>query len=144
MTVFFSPTTGAFYDDGFWDAPMPQDATEVSPERHGELLEAVSVGKLVQAGADGLPVAVEAPAPPIESLAALARRRRDREIESLRWLRERHRDEGAIGLTTTLTAEDFRLVLDHIQDLRDLPDQPGFPETIDWPVLPPELLASAA
>nr|WP_316629665.1 phage tail assembly chaperone [uncultured Brevundimonas sp.] len=144
MTIYFSPSTGAFYDDDFWDTPLPDDVAEVSAEEHAVLLEAASTGKIIQAGPDGLPVAVDQPKPPPETQAALARRRRDREIEALRWLRERHRDEVALGLTTTLTAEDFRLVLDHIQDLRDVPDQSGFPETIDWPVLAPELLASAA
>lgn len=143
MTVFFSASTGAFYDDAFWVAPLPDDASEVSAEDHAALLEAASTGKIIQAGPDGAPVAVDAPAPPTETLAAAARRRRDLEVDRLRWLVERHRDEIALGLTTTLTSEDFMLVLEHIQALRDLPDQSGFPVEIDWPVLPPELLPAA-
>jgi len=144
MTLFFSPSTGAFYDDGFWDAPLPDDVSEVSAEDHAALMEAASRGQVIQAGPDGAPVAVDAPAPPVETLAVMARRRRDGEIERLRWLVERHRDEITLGVTTTLTAEDFILVLQHIQLLRDLPDQAGFPDQIEWPVLAPELLATAA
>ncbi|PZU74150.1 MAG: phage tail protein [Brevundimonas sp.] len=144
MTIFFSPTTGAFYDDAFWEAPLPDDAVEISAEDHAALLEAASTGKVIQAGPDGAPVAVDAPTPPIVTLAALARRRRDLEVDRLRWLIERHRDEIALGLTTTLTPEDFTLVLQHLQALRDVPEQPGFPEQIDWPELPPELLPAAA
>lgn len=143
MTIFYSPSTGAFYDDTFWDAPMPDDAGEVTPERHAELLEATTRGQVIQAGLDGAPVALDAPAPPAEAVAIVVRRRRDAEIARLRWFVERHRDEITLGVTTTLTPEDFALVLQHIQLLRDLPDQAGFPTDVEWPTLAPELFAAA-
>jgi len=143
MTVFYSPSTGAFYDDGFWDAPFPDDVAEVTPERHAELLAATTTGQIIQAGPDGAPVALDAPAPPAEALAIVVRRRRDAEIARLRWFVERHRDEITLGVTTTLTPEDFSLVLQHIQLLRDLPDQTGFPADVEWPTLAPELFAAA-
>ncbi len=142
MTLFFSAATGAFYDDGLWTADLPADVVEVAPEDHAALMAAVSTGKIIQAGPAGAPVAVDPPAPSLETLAAWARRRRDAEIAALRYLVERHRDELALGLTTTLTAEDFLLVLQHIQALRDVPEQSGFPSDVDWPVLPPELIAA--
>lgn len=143
MTLFFSGATGAFYDDGLWSADLPADIVEVTPQVHAVLMAAVSAGKILQAGPDGAPAAVDPPSPSMETLAAWARRRRDAEIAGLRYLVERHRDELALGLTTTLTAEDFRLVLEHIQALRDVPEQAGFPEAIDWPALAPELLTGA-
>jgi hypothetical protein len=143
MTLFFSGATGAFYDDGLWSADLPADIVEVTPQDHAVLMAAVSAGKILQAGPDGAPAAVDPPSPSVETLAAWARRRRDAEIAGLRYLVERHRDELALGLTTTLTAEDFRLVLEHIQALRDVPEQAGFPEAIDWPTLAPELLTGA-
>lgn len=142
MTLFFSGATGAFYDDGLWSADLPADVVEVTPQDHAALMAAVSMGKILHAGPNGAPVAVDPPSPSMETLAALARRRRDVEIAGLRYLVERHRDELALGLTTTLTAEDFRLVLEHIQALRDVPEQSAFPEAIDWPALPPELIAA--
>lgn len=135
MTIFYSPSTAAFYDDAFWDAPLPADAAEVTPERHAELLEATTTGQIVQAGEDGQPVAVDAPVPPPETLAVLARRRRDAEIIAVRWLVDRHRDEEALDASTTLSAEGYRAVLLHIQALRDVPAQSGFPADIAWPVL---------
>lgn len=94
---------------------------------------------------------IEAAPPPVESdrnpeadPAAAARLERDRRIQAVRWLIDRHRDEIALGRITTLTAEDYLLVLQHIQALRDVPEQDGFPQTIDWPVLAPELLATGA
>ena len=142
MTLFFSGATGAFYDDGLWSADLPADIVEVTPQDHAVLMAAVSAGKILQAGPDGAPAAVDPRSPSMETLAAWARRRRDAEIAGLRYLVERHRDELALGLTTTLTAEDFRLVLEHIQALRDVPEQAAFPTEIDWPVLPPELIAA--
>lgn len=143
MTIFFSPTTGAFYDDDIWEATLPEDSAEVAPERHAELIEATTKGQIIQAGPDGAPVAVGAPAPPAEAIAIVVRRRRDAEIARLRWFVERHRDEITLGVTTTLTPEDFTLVLQHIQLLRDLPDQAGFPADVEWPTLAPELFAAA-
>lgn len=86
----------------------------------------------------------ETPAETPEAIAPDPRLERDARIEAVRWLIDRHRDERELGLTTTLTAEDYRLVLDYVQALRDVPEQAGFPEAIDWPVLPPELLATGA
>lgn len=139
MTLFFSPSTGAHYDDAFWDAPLPDDVVEVSAERHAALLEAASQGQIIQAGEGGQPVAVDAPTPPVETLAALARRRRDGEIVAVRWMVDRHRDETDLGAGTTLSAEGYRAVLLHIQALRDVPAQTGFPADIAWPVLPTEI-----
>lgn len=143
MAIFFSPSTSAFYDDTIWEASLPDDVTSVSPERHAKLLEATSKGQIIQADEDGRPVAVDAPPPPVETLALMTRRRRDAEIARLRWFVERHRDEITLGVTTTLTPEDFALVLQHIQLLRDLPDQAGFPTDVEWPTLAPELFAAA-
>jgi hypothetical protein len=135
MTVHFSPATGAFYDEAIWPSPIPDDAVEVSAEDHAALLEAASRGKIVQAGPDGAPIAVDPPAPSIQSLAAAARRRRDIEVAALRWMVERHRDEIEMGRPTTLSADRYVALLDHLQTLRDVPAQAGFPNTIDWPVL---------
>lgn len=139
MTIFYSPSTGAHYDDAFWEAPLPDDVVEVTPERHAALMEAASQGQIIQAGEDGAPIAVNAPTPPVETLAALARRRRDAEITKVRWLVDRHRDEEALDAPTTLSAEGYRAVLLHIQALRDVPSQSGFPADIAWPVLPTEI-----
>lgn len=91
---------------------------------------------------ESAPLPAEPDPEPEADLAAAARLERDRRIQTVRWLIDRHRDEVALGRTTTLTNEDYRLVLQHVQDLRDLPEQEGFPGTIDWPVLPEELLAT--
>ncbi|MAL88601.1 MULTISPECIES: phage tail assembly chaperone [unclassified Brevundimonas] len=74
-------------------------------------------------------------------LAQAVRSDRARRITRVRWLIDRHRDEVALGITTTLTAEDYQTVLRYIQDLRDVPEQSGFPHTISWPEMDESLTA---
>lgn len=70
--------------------------------------------------------------PTADQLADIARAERDRLIESVRWRIERHNDELALGREPT---EPLEPLLQYVQDLRDVPQQTGFPEAISWPVL---------
>lgn len=142
--VYFAASTGAFYDTSLWTAELPADAVLIEREAYDAQLAAEATGLHRGVAEDGRPVAVEPPPPPTEELAAQARRRRDQEIAAIQWLIERHRGEVSLGRTTTLTNEDYLLVLQHAQDLRDVPEQEAFPTDIEWPVLPPELLATGA
>lgn len=139
MTIHFSPGTGAFYDSRIWPHDLPPDVLGVSFDRHVELIEALALGRQI-ALEQGALLIVDAPLPSAELLAVQARSLRDAYISQIRWIIDRHRDEKALGRTTTLTDEDYQLVLDYVQQLRDLPEQENFPHQIDWPVLPAELL----
>ncbi|MCK9466074.1 MAG: phage tail assembly chaperone [Thiopseudomonas sp.] len=70
------------------------------------------------------------PQPTNEQLAATARAERDRLIESVRWRIERHNDELALGSEPT---EPLEPLLQYTQELRDIPQQEGFPTDIIWP-----------
>lgn len=144
MSIFFSPAERIFIDPDLWPHDLPDDIIPISSVRHARILEELSAGRVLEADGQGHPISVEAPAPSTETLATLARHRRDAEIAQVRWLVERHRDELALQIATTLTPEDYRLVQEHVQALRDVPEQESFPLRIDWPVLPPELLATGA
>lgn len=145
MTTFaFSPGTGAFYDPSSWPHDLPEDVVEVSKDDHARLMSELSEGRELAIGPDGYPVTAEPAAPTSEQLASTARRRRDDEIASILWLIERHRSELSLQRSTTLTDEDYILVHQHAQNLRDVPEQEGFPLAIEWPVLPAELLATGA
>lgn len=52
---------------------------------------------------------------------------RDVEIERVKWLWERHRDEVDSARPTTLTVMQSGELLDYVQALRDWPTDPQFP-----------------
>jgi len=77
-----------------------------------------------------------------EDRAALHERMwRDSEVESIKWLRERHRDEMDLALDPTLNADQFKSVLTYLQALRDWPQSPGFPAPEQRPA-PPDWLTA--
>ncbi|MCW4628294.1 MULTISPECIES: phage tail assembly chaperone [Marinomonas] len=67
-----------------------------------------------------------------EQLAAKARAQRDALLEQFTWRYERHAREARLGIETT----DSLSALDaYAQALADVPQQAGFPTTIEWPAL---------
>ncbi|MFL6609152.1 MAG: phage tail assembly chaperone [Pseudomonas sp.] len=74
--------------------------------------------------------------PTPEQLAAAERIWRDTKIDTIRWLRERHRDELDIGIDTTLTDLVFSEFLNFIQELRDWPQSTDFPSEAKRPGTP--------
>ena len=73
------------------------------------------------------------PVPTTEQLADIARAERDLLIESVRWRIERHKDEVALDTEPT---EPLEPLLQYAQALRDVPQQAGFPESVEWPQCP--------
>ena len=61
---------------------------------------------------------------------------RDGQLDGLVWLRDRHRDQLEIGVTTTLMSEQFAELLVFMQALRDWPQSEAFPDTSARPVAP--------
>ena len=79
--------------------------------------------------------AVNPPEKTVEEKEAEARAERDRRIDAIRWRIERYQTQGAAGLETTDTAEHYKAILLYVQALRDVPEQAGFPNIIEWPVI---------
>ena len=77
-----------------------------------------------------------APEKPIEEKEAEVRAERDRRIDATRWRIERYQTQEAAGIETTDTAEHYKAILLYVQALRDIPEQAGFPEAIEWPEEP--------
>lgn len=80
--------------------------------------------------------AVNPPEPTDEQKAAEARAERDRRIDAIRWRIERYQTQAAAGLETTDTEEQYKDILLYVQALRDIPEQAGFPDAIEWPEQP--------
>ena len=55
MTIFYSKSTGGFYDDQIHHA-LPDDAVEITAEYHAALLAGQAQGKTIMPGKDGKPV----------------------------------------------------------------------------------------
>ncbi|MEJ8675359.1 phage tail assembly chaperone [Chromobacterium amazonense] len=68
--------------------------------------------------------------------AAQARTERDQRLTATEWLVQRHRDETDLGRPATLKREEFDQLMAYRQALRDIPMQSGFPDQVDWPILP--------
>lgn len=128
--MFYSKSTGGFYDAAIHGAAIPADAVEITPEQHAALLQGQSEGKVIAADQNGYPILQDPPQPTPEQLAATARAERDRLIESVRWRIERHNDELELGIEPT---EPLEPLLQYTQALRDVPQQAGFPTDIIWP-----------
>lgn len=62
MGLYFSASTRGFYDDAL-HASIPGDAQPITEMQRANLLAAQSAGKVIEADANGLPVAVDPPPP---------------------------------------------------------------------------------
>lgn len=70
--MFYSKSTGGFYDAAIHGDSIPADAVEITAEEHAALLGAQSNGQQIGADETGYPVAIDPPAPTYEqNLAAL-------------------------------------------------------------------------
>ena len=114
--------TVANIDNPYYEFPIPQEFYTMKEKLKGmvELTE----GELEE-HLD--------PQPTTEQLADTARAERDGLIESVRWRIERHSDELALGIEPT---EPLEPLLQYTQALRDVPQQAGFPESVEWPQCP--------
>lgn len=73
------------------------------------------------------------PAPATDVRASQARWHRNELIASVAWRVSRSNDEAELGLTPS---EDRTALLQYVQALRDVPEQPGFASDITWPMDP--------
>lgn len=131
----YSKSTGTCYLVGL-HSNIPADAVEISDECYERVIGNPSPGKVRSHDATGLPTLIDPPPLTLEQLAVIERLWRDAQINSLRWLRERHRDEVDSARPTTLTAEQSVELLDYVQSLRDWPIAPDFPRSERRPAEP--------
>lgn len=133
--MFASKQTGFFYDPEFNDS-IPDDAVEISPETHAELLAGQGEGKIIGWGDDGFPRLEPAPGPPPEQLAMVERAWRDLQLTGTDSVVTRHRDELEEGAPTSLTAEQYAELQAYRRRLRDWPEVGEFPLSAHRPQVP--------
>lgn len=134
MNRYYSQSTGCTYLLGLHPS-MPDDAVEIPEALFLSVICNPPPGKIRAHDEKGLPCLVDAPAP-VEDLESQERAWRDAELSAVLWLRERHRDQLEISETTTMTAEQFNELLVYMQELRDWPQLPDFPDSEHRPTVP--------
>jgi hypothetical protein len=134
MKRFYSPSTQTTYLYGF-HASIPEDAVEISEMLYQSVIGNPAIGKIRAHDEHGLPYLVDAPLP-VADFAVRERVWRDTELSSVKWLRERHRDQLEIEATTSIDREQFTELLVYMQSLRDWPQSSDFPQTEHRPVAP--------
>lgn len=70
MQLYYAKSTNGFYAPEVNGVALPVDAVEITEEQHRALLQAQSTGKVIQAGADGMPVALDPPSPTFDAIKA--------------------------------------------------------------------------
>ena len=120
--MFYSKTTGGFYDTDIHGSAIPEDAVEISIEAHAELLAAQTAGKVIVGDKDGLPQAVD-PAPAVVTWDAI-RAERARLLAASDWTQLA---DAPVDKTAWAT---------YRQSLRDITETFATPASVVWPVKP--------
>ncbi|WP_063625076.1 tail fiber assembly protein [Paraburkholderia mimosarum] len=122
-----------FYDHDIHGVEgVPADAVEITDETHRELLDGQSAGKIMSVDEQGGAVLLDPPPPTDEQLAAGARSQRDALLFDTDWVTTRQSEVKP----PPLSQAEYFAVLAYRQALRDVPQQAGFPQSINWPVAP--------
>lgn len=131
-----------FYDS--IDSPVPESVTavQITTALWRKLIDGQGQGKRIALDANGMPALFDPLPPTAAQQAELMRGRRDAALQATDWLVARHQDETLIGAGTTLTAEQFVVLLNYRQALRELADAEAWPD-IDLPAAPDFLQAAA-
>jgi hypothetical protein len=139
MTIYYSSNPRGFYFDHMHGDNIPEGAKGITSERHHELIEGQSQGKIIREDADGYPVLIEPPPLTPEEVAAIERNWRDAKLAATDGDVTRHRDEVEEGLVTTLAAEQYRDLQAYRRRLREWPENGEFPLVDHRPIAPPWL-----
>lgn len=126
MKWFWSPSSKGFFCDAIHGA-IPDDAVEISAEEHADLLNGQATGKLIVAGDDGRPTLRDPLPPGFESLASRARAARDALLKKSDWTQI---PDAPLAPSQRADWGAYR------KALRELPQQDGFPASIQWPEQP--------
>lgn len=120
--MFYSKTTGGFYDLNVHGNRIPADAVEISKERYIELLNQQSSGKVIVGDANGYPIAVE-PTPAPATWDTIREQRNFLLYES-DWtqLSDSPADKASWAV--------------YRQELRDITSTFATPEAVVWPTKP--------
>ncbi|MCU1730608.1 MULTISPECIES: phage tail assembly chaperone [unclassified Pseudomonas] len=111
---------------------IPEDAVAVSEDLWNQTIQEVDgVWRVDDEGN-----IAKHPHAVIVDLPAVERAWRNSELERIKWLRERHRDQQELQTVTTLSNQQFSQLLAYLQELRDWPQSDAFPDAEQRPIAP--------
>ncbi len=125
MKIFYSKSAHGFFAD--ISSRMPRDAVEISSEEHASMLRGQAEGMEIVADSKGRPSLRPRPAPTELELADCARAERDILLKESDWV-ALHAMEARESVPAKWEA--------YRKALRDVPQQAGFPNDIEWPEKP--------
>ena len=132
---YYSKSTDCTYLDRVHSV-MPDDVIQISDALYQEVFANPAFGKVRSQDENGLPILIDSPELTSEERAKQERSWRDKQINSVLWLRERHSDQLDLNQTASLTTEQFSELLIYIRNLRDWPQSAAFPSPESRPVVP--------
>ena len=133
--MFYSKSKNSFYLEEIHGSSIPSDAVEVAEAQWNSLVAAQAAGKLLAADSDGNPIAIDPPAPTLGQLIDSTKAKRNALLTNTDWLVMRHRDQVEAKAATTLTEAQYEALQAYRTELRNLPEQSGFPN-LTFPTLP--------
>jgi hypothetical protein len=118
---FYAASTHTFYISDMYLGVMPNDVVEITEAYHTELFDGQTAGRLISHNDSGYPILVDYPPPTAEQV----REARDAVLRTTDWTQAADVPQA--------TREKW---VAYRQALRDIPEQAGFPEDVEWPVAP--------
>lgn len=124
MKYFFSKSKNGFFIEGV-SSVIPEDSLELTEQNYHELLEGQAEGKQIVVNEQGYPDLSTTYNFPIEILLQSIRDQRNNLLKESDWTQLPDIPESIKN-----SWSNYR------QQLRDIPQQPGFPQNVVWPEKP--------
>ncbi|MGA3827405.1 phage tail assembly chaperone [Pseudomonas chlororaphis] len=127
--MYFSESTGGFYDDEIHIGSIPSDAVDLSIDEYEGLMSGQCSGLEIYFDKEsGKPALRIRPEPTRGELVISEKIWREDELLNTDGVVARHRDEAESGEETTLTAAQYQELQRYRKNLRNWPEATGFPD----------------
>jgi len=127
--MFYSESTGGFYDNEIHAGKIPDDAVSLSKDEYDGLMSGQCSGLEIYFDKEsGKPALRVRPEPTREELVASEKIWRGDALLETDSFVARHRDEVEGGEKTTLTDSQYQELQRYRKNLRNWPDMPEFPD----------------
>lgn len=124
MSKYYLASQFGFYDDRFHGL-IPEGAVRISDALYSAVMTNRPSNKVISTDANGMPCLVDPVPPTLEQLEGAIRAKRNALLAQTDWTQSID-----IPVETQVKWRPYR------QALRDVPEQNGFPNDVQWPAMP--------